>query len=199
VGYVARNTEAAQKLDRHGLNAVPVSDMLDALDQLMSSNAVQVGAAEIDWKEILHRMFLRVPARLTELTGETAAEEERSTGSMRVRDIINADAAALPSLLEAYVRDHVARATKTSPAHIDTQQSLLRIGLDSLIAVEVRTRINADFGINVPLAKFMQGATINTLASYIAEQLRKVEGPKTAVFCTATASDGIAASSLNGV
>ena len=60
---------------------------------------------------------------------------------------------------------------EASPARIDTQQSLLNLGIDSLIAVEVRNRINADLGVNVPLAKFMQSESINTLAAFVAERL----------------------------
>jgi len=60
----------------------------------------------------------------------------------------------------------------TSPARIDTQQSLRNLGLDSLIAVEVRNRINAELGMNVPLAKFMQSdSSISALSSFVAERL----------------------------
>ena len=39
------------------------------------------------------------------------------------------------------MKDLLARAMGTSPARIDTQQSLRNLGLDPLIAVEVRNRI----------------------------------------------------------
>ena len=90
-----------------------------------------------------------------------------------MRDILEADAAALPSLLETYMRDHLARAMGTSPARIDLQQSLFNLGLDSLIAVEVRNRINADLGVNVPLAKLMKSASVSALVLYVGEQLIK--------------------------
>ena len=61
---------------------------------------------------------------------------------------------------------------RTSPTRIDSQQSLRNLGLDSLIAVEVRNRINAELGMNVPLAKFMQGnSSISALAAYAVERL----------------------------
>jgi acyl carrier protein len=79
-------------------------------------------------------------------------------------------------LLEGYIRDHLARAIGASPSRIDPHQSLLSLGLDSLIAVEVRNRINSDFGLNVPLAKIIQSASVGTLACYLAERLAVQDG-----------------------
>jgi acyl carrier protein len=171
VGHVATNRETSQRLDRLGIKSMPVSETLDALDQLMSGDAVQIVVAEVEWKDYLRATFMRTPARFAGLEGETGAEESGSTANSRVRDILEADAAALASLLETYIRDHLARAMGASPARIDTQQPLLSLGIDSLIAVEARNRINADLGVNVPLANFMQSPSINALAAYIAERL----------------------------
>jgi NADPH:quinone reductase-like Zn-dependent oxidoreductase/thioesterase domain-containing protein/acyl carrier protein len=173
VGHVATNPETLERLDRLGIKAMPLSETLAALDELMSSNAVQVGVAQLEWKALLRSTFSRIPARFGDLAGEGGAEEGRATASTYLRVILEADAATLPSLLETYIRDDVARAMGASPARIDTQQSLLSLGLDSLIAVEVRNRINDDLGVNVSLAKFMQSASISALAAYVAEQLLK--------------------------
>jgi acyl carrier protein len=59
----------------------------------------------------------------------------------------------------------------TSPARIDAQQSLLSLGLDSLIALELRNRINGDFGFNVPLTRILQSTSLSAFAAYIAEHL----------------------------
>ncbi len=184
VGHVANSPEAAERLYRRRITAMPISETLDALDELMSSNAVQVGVVQLEWKELLRSTLSRVPARFAGLLGETGAEEGHSTANSGVHEILEADAAALPSLLETYMRDHLARAMQASPAQIDTQQSLFNLGLDSLISVDVRNRIKDDFGINVPLAKFSQGASVKTLAAYVAERLLegdRRERSKTAV------------------
>jgi short-subunit dehydrogenase/acyl carrier protein len=177
-GHVAANPEAAERLNRLGIGAVPLSESLDTLFELMGSNAVQVAVAQVDWKPLLQMTFSSNPARFSDLAGEAAAREDHANLNSRVRDILESDAAGLSPLLESYIRDHLARAMGASPSRIDVQQSLLSLGLDSLIAVEVRNRVNADLGINLPLAKFMQGATISTLAAYIAERLREDAGSK---------------------
>jgi acyl carrier protein len=117
-------------------------------------------------------MGARTPARYSGLVGDSGAEKAGASAGSGVHDILEADEAALPPLLEAYIRDLLARAMGTSPARIDSQQSLRNLGLDSLIAVEVRNRINAELGMNVPLAKFMQGdSSISALAAYAAERI----------------------------
>jgi amino acid adenylation domain-containing protein len=171
VGYVANSLETAQKLDRLGVTAIPVSEALDALDELMSSNAAQVGVVQVEWNVYLRAMISRTPARFAGLVSETGAEADSSTARSRVRDVLEADGAALPLLLETYIRDQLARAMGTSPGQIDIQQPLLNLGLDSLIAVDVRNRIRADLGVNVLLAKLMQSASVRAFAAYLAEQL----------------------------
>jgi acyl carrier protein len=171
IGHVASSPEITQRLDRLGASIMPLSETLDTLDELMSGTAVQVAAAQIRWKDLLRSMPSPTPARFAGLASEAGAEESRATASSRVRDILEADAAALPSLLEAYIRDHLARAIGASPARIDMQQSLLSLGLDSLIALEVRNRIIADLDLNVPLSKIIQSVSISAFAAYIAERL----------------------------
>ena len=171
VGYVVNSPETTQRLGRFGVTLMPLSETLDALDELMSSNAVQATVAQLEWKHTSKVLGARVPARFADLVGGTGNEESRATGNADVRAILEADAPELPRLLETYIREHLARAVGTSPARIDPQQSLLSLGLDSLIALEVRNRINADLGMNVPLAKLMQSESIRALAVYVTEGL----------------------------
>ncbi|MGA7426127.1 MAG: SDR family NAD(P)-dependent oxidoreductase [Rhodoplanes sp.] len=182
VGHVAGSPQTAQRLERMGLKAMALSEVLDALDELMSSDAVQVGVAEVEWKGLLRSMGSRMSARYSGLVSDAGDEKAGTTANSGVHDLLEADAAALPALLESYIRDLLARAMGTSPARIDSQQSLRNLGLDSLIAVEVRNRINADLGMNIPLAKFMQGeSSISALASFVAERLvnERADQPKT--------------------
>lgn len=179
---MAGSPQTAQRLERMGLKAMALSEVLDALDELMSSDAVQVGVAEVEWKGLLRSMGSRMSARYSGLVSDAGDEKAGTTANSGVHDLLEADAAALPALLESYIRDLLARAMGTSPARIDSQQSLRNLGLDSLIAVEVRNRINADLGMNIPLAKFMQGeSSISALASFVAERLvnERADQPKT--------------------
>ena len=171
VGHVAASREMTDRLERLGLKAMSLSETLDALDKLMSGDAVQIGVAEVDWKNLFRSTGMRASARYSAFAGDTRLEESRVSASSGVHDILEADAGVLPSLVEAYIRDHLARAMGSVPSRIDTQKSLPNLGIDSLIAVEVRNRINTDLGVNVPLGKLMQNESISTLAAFVADRL----------------------------
>jgi acyl transferase domain-containing protein/acyl carrier protein len=183
VGHVAESREMTDRLERMGLKAMPLSETIEALDKLMSSAAVETGVAEVDWKNLFRTTGMRTSARYSAFAGDTGLDESRVSLSAGVHDILEADADAVSSLVEVYIRDHLARAMGSVPSRIDTQKSLPNLGIDSLIAVEVRNRINTDLGVNVPLVKLMQNESIRTLAAFVAERLLEPhvgERPKSA-------------------
>ncbi len=77
----------------------------------------------------------------------------------------------------------------SAPGRIDTHQSLRNLGIDSLIAVEVRNRVNTDLGVNIPLAKLMQNESIKTLAAFVAERLLERGNGEASKSSTATNTD----------
>ncbi|HAJ59522.1 MAG TPA: hypothetical protein DCP31_09835 [Cyanobacteria bacterium UBA8543] len=59
------------------------------------------------------------------------------------------------SLLESGLRELFAKVLGFSTAKVDLQQPLYSLGLDSLMAVELRNRIEANLGVVVPLEDFL--------------------------------------------
>ena len=81
-------------------------------------------------------------------------------------------------LLQSYVTEQVARVLGLSPSQLDIHQPLTNLGLDSLMAVELKNRIAADLGVNVPMVKFLQGFSVAQAASQLLEQLTaEVDNP----------------------
>src|SRR5262245_28256768 len=58
-----------------------------------------------------------------------------------------------------------------SPTRIDAQQSLLSLGIDSLIALELRNRIKGEFGLNIPFTTILPIPSLSSFAAYIAQRL----------------------------
>jgi phthiocerol/phenolphthiocerol synthesis type-I polyketide synthase D len=65
----------------------------------------------------------------------------------------------------------VARVLGLSASKLDLQQPLSNLGLDSLMAVELRNRIASDLGIKVPVVKFLQGFSVDEAVTQVLDQL----------------------------
>ncbi|XXY19154.1 type I polyketide synthase [Sorangium sp. So ce216] len=68
------------------------------------------------------------------------------------------------------VMSETAAVTRTDAAAIDPQSSLLQLGLDSLMAVELRNRLGESTGVRLPVALFVQGDP-EALAAALFDQL----------------------------
>jgi acyl-CoA synthetase (AMP-forming)/AMP-acid ligase II/aryl carrier-like protein len=73
-------------------------------------------------------------------------------------------------LMEAYLREQVARVLRTTPASVDPGQPLLTLGLDSLMGVELKQRIEVDLVVALPLSKLHQVGSLADLAEWLSER-----------------------------
>jgi acyl carrier protein len=177
VGYLAAAAlEVTDRLERYGAKAIPIAEMLDRLEELMSGNAVQTAVLRVEWKSFFRSTFSRMPARFADLGGDLETENDRLMPSSRVSQVLAMDARARLLLLENYVRDLLARVTQTAAERIHLQQPLVSLGFDSLMGMEVRNRISVDFGVAVPLTQLTQSATAGTLAAHVAQRLDSGRG-----------------------
>jgi acyl carrier protein len=67
-------------------------------------------------------------------------------------------------LLQLYLRKQIAQVLKISPARIEALQPLTRLGLDSLAAMELKSKLESELGIRQSLDSFFQGQSISQLA-----------------------------------
>src|SRR5208282_5339762 len=74
-------------------------------------------------------------------------------------------------LIQSYLTELVARVLGQSVSKLDVQQPLSNLGLDSLMAVELKNRIAVDLGVDVPMVKFLQDFSVAQAATQVLEQL----------------------------
>jgi acyl-CoA synthetase (AMP-forming)/AMP-acid ligase II/acyl carrier protein len=107
---------------------------------------------------------------------EQKADSEMSAGaspadSLNKEKLLNAQPDKRPQLLYDYIYRHLIKIAKLPEQQLNAEEQLIRLGLDSLMAVELQNQIEADFAITIPIADLLQGISIVQLAEKIVEQL----------------------------
>ena len=163
----------AARLALLGISSIAPRQALEMLGRLLGQSATQVVAVPVNWKQ--YREFYPAGSAsplLSELACEEA-EVPRPTGrtSERRDALLAAEPAERRQLLQSYLGEQVARVLGLSPSKLDVQQPLSNLGLDSLMAVELKNRIAVDLKVNVPVVKFLQGFSVDQAVTQVLDQL----------------------------
>jgi len=88
------------------------------------------------------------------------------------RDILDATPAReRQQLLEHFLRERVAHALQLPPARLDVHQPLNTVGVDSLMAVELKHRIETNLRLALPMVRILRGPSVVQLAKLLLDQL----------------------------
>ncbi|WP_062214439.1 type I polyketide synthase [Streptomyces sp. NBRC 109706] len=79
----------------------------------------------------------------------------------------------LAELLD-FLRQEVAAVMGTRPERVNPNRPLSRIGMDSLMAVELRNRIQRAYRVKLPMVRLLKDGTVTTVAEALATELTTV-------------------------
>ncbi len=74
-----------------------------------------------------------------------------------------------------YFRNRVAGVLRLDPSRVDPERKLDAMGLDSLMAIELKSGVEADLGTSLPITRLLEGPTISQLADQAIEQWNSPE------------------------
>jgi NAD(P)-dependent dehydrogenase (short-subunit alcohol dehydrogenase family) len=156
-----------------GIAAMAPKRALEVMERLLREDATQVVAIPVNWRQYRELYPPGTESRLlSELAHEEAASPLRTVHpGEKLGSILEAEPADRAQLLQSYVSEQVARVLGLSTSQLDIQQPLTNLGLDSLMAVELKNRIATDLGVNVPMVKFLQGFSVAQAGTQLLDQL----------------------------
>jgi acyl carrier protein len=165
----------AARLALLGISSIAPKQALEMLGRLLGQSATQVVVVPVNWKQYREFYPDGIPPcgpLLSELAREEAEVPRPAGRASQRRDALLAAAPAeRRALLQSYLSEQVARVLGLSPSRLDVQQPLSHLGLDSLMAVELKNRIAVDLKVNVPVVKFLQGFSVDQAVTQVLDQL----------------------------
>ncbi|HZR43258.1 MAG TPA: SDR family NAD(P)-dependent oxidoreductase [Ktedonobacteraceae bacterium] len=173
VGQAMRR-DRGQRLDVRGFVSMKPQDGLAALERLLRQSAPQVGVMSFNlhkWTQFYPA--LRNSSLFASLAQEEANSQRKEQGVTRLtrQELLSLPAEQRGQALIHYLGEQISGVLGLSSYKLDVQQRLNRLGIDSLMSIELKNRIASDFGIVMPVATFLQGITLEQLMLQILEHL----------------------------
>jgi polyketide synthase 12 len=169
VGLVSR-PEQQRNLNRHGIIPMPVADGVQTLSRLFRSSATQV--AVLRWDPVTWRSEQRPnPSLIADLLDAPTASDAPERHDNLIDALVRADDDDRRRRLASYLREQAAGKLGLARSQLDVESPLHQLGVDSLVAVELRAQIERDLGIVVPVVRLLDGPSVTGLAGWLAEQL----------------------------
>ncbi len=178
VGMAARyEKESGRPLALRGMKAMDPDSALEVLGALLSSGKVQAGVAPIEWElwSRSHPAFAASPF-FSRVIGVPSTRQSALTGQpvepldFRNR-IMREDRESGLRLLENLLIDEIASVLDMPPSDVRPDQPLTSLGVDSLMAVELRNWAEIRLGVVVPIVEFLKGPSAREVADWIYREI----------------------------
>ena len=147
------------------------------LDRLINQDTPSVVAISADWNRTRRAGFGgRLPPMFSDLgTSETLSAQTDSDGSI-FAILAATPETERPAVIADHVRHIVAAVFDCAVNDFEPNDMLEDIGLDSMMAMDFRVRINTVFSIDLPVLEILRGVSVNSLAERVLAELHLIHG-----------------------
>ena len=175
---LAAESNRAERLAQKGIKSITPAEGVQVFKRLLNVSAPQVAVMDLNLEQWTRSHAVAVgSAFFSEIIADsnTDAPAIESVEAKLTRAVLlAADEAGREKLLQQYLGSLLARVLgfgERGADRLDTCQPINRFGIDSLMALEMKTRIEADLGIPIPIMSFLKGSSIAHLTAYALDQL----------------------------
>lgn len=153
-----------------GHSEIGLEQGLELLKRILQRNETNLAVLPIQWSKYL-RQFPVVPRFFSELERRDSLSAQRLQPSIEPDGVLQRLQKAPPpnrrGLLVEYIQGKIARVLGVSETHLAIDRSLLELGVDSLMALELRNQLASDLDLDVPIGRFLEGPTIAEIAEVL--------------------------------
>ncbi len=169
VGMAQRSVLRGERLAQNGLAGMDPADALDALERVLDGDAERIMAAHFDASAWLRAHpsaagpFLRSMANGTDVSAVEAAGPVE-----RLRDAAPEER---PAILLDHLRSRVVEVLRLGDLSVDASTPLRALGLDSLMGVELRNRLEADLQVRLSAGLVWNYPTLELMVPHLLSRL----------------------------
>ena len=170
-----------QRMQVRGMGLISSEDGCRALEEILVAARTQIVAVPADWERYAESLPSQIPPPLLEAVLGRAAARSHAATPPRETASLSVELAALPKSgrlagVRSFVERQAAQALGLAGGKaFDPQQPLQELGLDSLMAVELRNALAAALGCSLSATLLFDYPTIDALARYLAHDILAID------------------------
>jgi myxalamid-type polyketide synthase MxaE and MxaD len=188
--------QAREHLEQGGLRAFEPADALVALGHALASSAPHVAVLRADWSRVAAAANgVSPPPLLKRLVASAAPAAQPAVAANEpsfLDELRDAPRAKWNALLEERVVRHASSILKLPATRIDVRKPLGSFGLDSIMALELRKRLERDLLLALPATLIWNYPTAVAIGTALVARLEPVAGDQTNIAGAASAGAAIA-------
>jgi NAD(P)-dependent dehydrogenase (short-subunit alcohol dehydrogenase family)/acyl carrier protein len=189
--------EHRERWRQQGMGLIDPESGLEVLGRLMDGGPAQAAVLPITWRRFLETdsplarssLLDRLRGRQSERPVTSGSSHGAATGwAERLRA---ASDESRKEIVGEFLLAELSGVLQISPSSVPVDEALTQLGLDSLLAVELRNRIEKGLGISVPVVRLLQDSSVATLGVFVLEQVVGVPAAAGLVPNAAVEDDGV--------
>lgn len=172
IGMIAAmKGDVRERINAQGMGAIPPEKGLEILGNLLNGSEPQLCAMAVDWRKYKENHYLQgVPPFFRNVMAESVSRGEKPEFAGVLKGFPREEQ---KERLFDYVRSHVAATLgMDQPEGVGPRQRLFDIGMDSLMAVELKNRLEAGLGVNLRSTVVFDYPTLEALANHLGQELQ---------------------------
>jgi acyl transferase domain-containing protein/acyl carrier protein len=156
-----------EELTRQGIGSFAPSQALSLLSYVLRLPLPHVAVLPIDWRRLRETLAGRRVPLVQDLLDEVSSDAQAAADALTDMPEAPADPVERRRAMERAVRDVVGRVLKLAPARIDARKPLGSMGLTSLMALELRNRLEPLHGKPLSATLAWNYPTVDALVGFL--------------------------------
>jgi acyl transferase domain-containing protein len=174
IGMASAGSHRGERLAARGLQSISPAEGFAALGALLNSRHAQCAVVRFSpsqWRR--HYPQAGRSSALLDLMRQGAASDKPVIAVRQLRDDLRSASSIdeQRGLLEGHVREQVAQVTGLTPARVDARAPFLALGIDSLMAIELRNRMLTSLEVSPPLQRYLKDSNVARLVDDLLDRL----------------------------
>ncbi|MBP5971175.1 SDR family NAD(P)-dependent oxidoreductase [Brasilonema sp. CT11] len=173
----AVGTQREAQWQTGGMNQMTSPQALKAFEYLLQHDLTQAGVISLDWSKFLAQLPQGVNAKFFEdFTSASETYLPQQSVTKFQKQLRKAPAGDRRQLLVAHVQAQVVHLMGLNVNQVpNLQQAFFDLGMDSLMSVELRNRLQNSLGCNLPSTLTFKYPTLGAVVDYLADEVLQLE------------------------